>query len=268
VIAWSVIAAAGWAAYELFWADDNLWPGIALVAGVVALVWVAFAVALGAGAATPGKAALGLRAVHFGTGTPIGVDRALLRGLVLGVATIPTFGIGLATLAWTAVMDPGHRRRGWHDQVARSIVVDVRPTPVAAVEAESGPRHVVNLTAMRLVPPASPPPVPAAPRRTPPLPPTSPAPRPPTSDADGIPEQAPLQPVTPTPVGVPEQRRTGCWRSTPASGSLSTGWCWWADGRRAVPARPCVTSWRCRRRTCRCRRRTPRSASPETGPWL
>ena len=48
---------------------------------------------------------------------------ALLRGLVLGVASIPTFGIGLATLAWTALMDARRQRRGWHDQVAKTVVV-------------------------------------------------------------------------------------------------------------------------------------------------
>ena len=31
-------------------------------------------------------------------------------------------------------------------------MVDIRPEPVAALETDSGPRHVVNLTAMRLVP--------------------------------------------------------------------------------------------------------------------
>ena len=67
-------------------------------------------------------------------------------------------------------MDPSRRRRGWHDRVARSIVVDVRPEPDEVVEADRGPRHVVNLTAMRLVPAASGPPPrrvarPATPRR-------------------------------------------------------------------------------------------------------
>ncbi len=195
MIAWGVLAAACWAAYELFWRDDRTWPGVALVAGVIVLVWVVFAVALGASGATPGKAAVGLRAVHLGTGTPIGVGRALLRGLVLGLATIPTFGIGLATLAWTAVMDPGHRRRGWHDHLARSIVVDVRPAPATPAETESGPRHVVNLTAMRLVPAAPAPQPPAAPRR----PPRPAASAPPTG------EQSP--PVAPAPV-VREPNRT------------------------------------------------------------
>ena len=59
-----------------------------------------------------GKRAVGLRVVHHGTGTPIGVGAALLRSFALLVSGIPTFGIGLATLAWTAVEDRGRERRG------------------------------------------------------------------------------------------------------------------------------------------------------------
>jgi hypothetical protein len=195
LIAWTLVAAACWAAYELFWRDDRLWPGIALVAGVVVAVWVVFALALGVVGTTPGKSAVGVRAVRVGTGSPIGFGRALLRGLVLGVATIPTFGIGLATLAWTAVADPTHRRRGWHDHVARSIVVDLRPEPSAPEEADSGPRHVVNLTAMRLVPAPPQPATPAAPRRAPRTP------------AVATPSPATASPQ-PAPVGSSESRRT------------------------------------------------------------
>jgi uncharacterized RDD family membrane protein YckC len=200
LIAWTLVAAGCWAAYVLFLRDDEVWPGVAVIGGTVLLVWLLFAIALGTSGATPGKAAAGLRVVSAGTGTPIGVGRALLRGLVLGVATLPTFGIGLATLAWTAVMDARHQRRGWHDQAARSIVVDVRPEPVVADETSSGPRHVVNLTAMRLVPapqPAPPPvPPPAAPRR-----PTRTASAPPATPA-------PTPTPVPVPSGVPESNRT------------------------------------------------------------
>ena len=141
--------------------------------------------------------------MHVGTGTPIGFGRALLRGLVLGVATIPTFGIGLATLAWTAVADPTRRRRGWHDHVAHSIVVDLRPEPSAPEEADSGPRHVVNLTAMRLVPAPPQPATPAAPRRAP----RTPVAATPPPPATGSPQPGP--PVAASvPVGVPESQRT------------------------------------------------------------
>jgi hypothetical protein len=102
---------------------------------------------------SPGKAVTGLRVVHHGTGTPIGVGPALLRSLVLGAAGLPTFGIGLATLAWTAVEDRGRQRRGWHDHLTNTVVVDVRPVvEVVDTAVDDGPRHIVNLTAMRLVP--------------------------------------------------------------------------------------------------------------------
>jgi hypothetical protein len=207
-----------------------------------------FAVALGSSGVTPGKALLGLRAVHHVTGTPIGVGRALLRGLVLGVATLPTFGIGLATLAWTAVMDPTRQRRGWHDKVARSVVVDVRPEPAQVVAADPGPRHVVNLTAMRLVPappaPASSPP--RAPRPVAPLsvpaPVPAPAPTPPSVPAP--------PPVPPPPTRVPEPtatvRRDPLVTPTGPSTGAPSGW--WAltfdTGERVVVVGPVLVGRR------------------------
>ncbi|MGI8645774.1 MAG: RDD family protein [Nocardioides sp.] len=166
-IAWPVYGVAAWFAWTVFLDHDRLWPGLAVIAGTVVVVGGAFSVVLGLTGLSPGKAMLGLRAVHHGTGTPVGVGRALVRGVVLGIAALPTFGLGVATLAWTAVMDPGRQRRGWHDHVARSVVVDVRPVPVHEVQEESGPRHIVNLTAMRLVPSAAPPEPVAAPRPRP-----------------------------------------------------------------------------------------------------
>ena len=150
-----------------------------MLAGAVLVVGLGFAVVLGLTGLSPGKALLGLRAVHYGTGTPIGVGRAAVRALILGLAGLPTFGIGLATLAWTAMTDPGRQRRGWHDQVARSVVVDIRPVPADEVAEDSGPPHIVNLTAMRLVPSAPPAEPVATPRprlETPPVRPAPPAP--------------------------------------------------------------------------------------------
>jgi uncharacterized RDD family membrane protein YckC len=225
LVGWTLIGAAGWAAYALFFRDDAVWGGLALVAGAVLLVWLLFAVALGASGATPGKAAVGLRVVGVGTGAPIGVGRALLRGLVLGVATIPTFGIGLATLAWTALMDPRRQRRGWHDQVARSIVVDVRPEPVEVDQAHSGPRHVVNLTAMRLVP-APPAPEPEAPRRTPRAA--------PTASAVPLPQPQPRAPV-PVPAGVADANRTARRAPVVAPTGPPSGWVLTFDTGERVP---------------------------------
>lgn len=151
LLAWSLIAAVG-VATALFVSDD-LWTVVGAVAGATVVIWLVLAVVQGVSGTSPGKAVSGLRVVHHGTGTPIGVGPALLRSLVLGVAGLPTFGIGVATLAWTAVEDRGRQRRGWHDHLAHTVVVDVRPVvEVADTAADDAPRHIVNLTAMRLVP--------------------------------------------------------------------------------------------------------------------
>ena len=153
LIAWSLLGAAGFAAWWWFFRDDKVLPGVLVVVAALLLVGLAFAIPLGVRGTSPGKSAFGLRVVDPGTGTSIGVGRALLRTVILGAATLPMFGLGTAILAWTAVEDRGRERRGWHDHKAHSIVVDARPVEVAASVAEDErPRHVVNLTAMRLMP--------------------------------------------------------------------------------------------------------------------
>ncbi|MBD3924871.1 RDD family protein [Nocardioides cavernae] len=151
LLAWTVIGGVGVATALLV--SDDVWTVVGAVAGATVLLWLVLAVVLGLTGTSPGKAVTGLRVVHHGTGTPIGVGPALLRSLVLGVAGLPTFGIGVATLAWTAVEDRTRQRRGWHDHLTNTVVVDVRPVvEVADTAADDGPRHIVNLTAMRLVP--------------------------------------------------------------------------------------------------------------------
>ncbi len=151
LLAWTVIAGVGVATALLV--SDDVWTVVGAVAGATVLLWLVLSVVVGLTGTSPGKAVTGLRVVHHGTGTPIGFGPALLRSLVLGVAGLPTFGIGLATLAWTAVEDRGRQRRGWHDHLTNTIVVDVRPVvEVADTAVDEGPRHIVNLTAMRLVP--------------------------------------------------------------------------------------------------------------------
>jgi uncharacterized RDD family membrane protein YckC len=150
---WTVAAIGLLLAYRFLIDGGRLTLEVVVAAvPVVLLVNAVLAVVLGLTGASPGTAALGLRVVSPGTRTPIGVGRALLRQATLGLAGLPTFGLGLATLAWTAAMDAGGRRHGWHDRVAGSEVVDVRPVPAGVEEEAPAPQAVVNLTAMRLVP--------------------------------------------------------------------------------------------------------------------
>ena len=152
LVGWAAVAVVGSAAWWWLFREDRALAGVLVVLAGLLVVGLAFAVLLGTRGTSPGKAAFGLRAVDPGNGRPIGVGRALLRTLILGLSGLPTFGLGTATLAWTAVEDPSGERRGWHDRKAGSIVVDVRPVEVAVAVEDERPRAVVNLTAMRLNP--------------------------------------------------------------------------------------------------------------------
>ncbi len=151
LVAWSIDAAVALVVARTVIADGEVALGIGLVAACVVVVGASFALLQGTTGSTPGKSLLGLRLVDTATEQPIGPRRAMLRALVLGVGAVP-FGFGLAALAWTSVADRSRLRRGWHDRLVSSIVVDIRPEPVVEVAPEQGPRHVVNLTAMRLAP--------------------------------------------------------------------------------------------------------------------
>ncbi len=216
LVAWSIDAAVAYLAYRYLIDAGHPIVGVLAIVGTVLLGGAGFAVALGLTGSSPGRAATRTRLLAIDGGAPIGVGAALRRQLLLGLATLPTFGLGAATLAWTAVADPGGRRRGWHDRIAGSEAVDVRRAPFEPPAEEAGPRHVVNLTALRLVPaPAAPPPsgppppVSSAARPTPPPPAT---PLPGTSLSAGPPPTTPPAPAGPPPLpptGPPQRQRLG-----------------------------------------------------------
>lgn len=157
LLGWALLALGWWAAWALLLSQGRVLAGVALGLLVGLVVLLGSATLLGLRGLTPGKALLGLRVVRLGAGGAPGMAAGLTRAFVLAVAGLPTFGIGLATLAWTAVTDPGGRRRGWHDQLGECVVVDVRPRPAPPAPAAEVPQPVVNLTALRLVPaPAAP----------------------------------------------------------------------------------------------------------------
>lgn len=159
-----------------------IWGAAALVAaaaarlggvsvGVTVLIFVVtVAVIGGVGAVVQGmtgrslgKLATGLRLLDAERHVPVGPGRGLLRGLLLGVAGLPTAGVGLAVLAWSALIHP--QRRGWHDLRLGSLVQEPDAEPAAEEEAEPATQELINLTAMRLAPPppAAPTARPAAP---------------------------------------------------------------------------------------------------------
>jgi len=178
--------------------------------------------------ATPGMALLGLRVET--PGGALTLSAAVRRQAVLALAGLPTFGLGLATLAWTAAADVSGRRRGWHDELVGAVVVDARPVPAAVVGPER-PQPIVNLTAMRLVPPEPTPagvapdvpvtPTPADPLHATPLPatplpatPEPPAPAPGRRRAAAPAATRAPEPVPPRRAARPETR----WRATADTG--------------------------------------------------
>lgn len=145
-IGWGLPLLLGW----LLVASDQSWTTVlASVLGLALVLLLGTAALLGARGTSPGLVATGLRLVAADTGRPPGFAAAVRRQAILALAGLPTFGLGLATLSWTVATDPEGRRRGWHDVVSGTVVVDVRP--VAVVEApRERPQPIVNLTAMRL----------------------------------------------------------------------------------------------------------------------
>jgi uncharacterized RDD family membrane protein YckC len=151
VLAWGVDLAVALVAQHYLLDRGHVFAGVLVVVVTVPAVGGVLAVVLGVTGGTPGRWCCGLRVVDVRTAGPIGAGPSLLRAMVVGCATVP-FGLGLAALARSALADPEHLRRGWHDRLVSSVVVDVGlPSRVEQTEGMA-PRAVVNLTAMRLVP--------------------------------------------------------------------------------------------------------------------
>ncbi|MDQ6522745.1 RDD family protein [Nocardioides sp. LHD-245] len=204
-LGWAVAAAAALAVWRLV-EPDSAWLLVLTFVGVAVLVGLVLAVLVGATGRTPGKAATGLRVVRRTTGEPIGVGAGLLRTLVLGIAGLPTAGLGLATLAWTAAMDPSRQRRGLHDRIGDAVVVDVRPQEVEEAAEVARPQQIVNLTAMRLLPSPveerpDPTPTPTPTPTSTPLPTPAPVPAvvPAAAPSPAVPSPAVPTPAAPTP---------------------------------------------------------------------
>jgi uncharacterized RDD family membrane protein YckC len=71
---------------------------------------------------TIGRRATGIAVVDIGTGQHIGFTRALLREGVLLLTALPC-GVGY----FSPLIDRTGMRRGWHDRVARTVVIHSSP---------------------------------------------------------------------------------------------------------------------------------------------
>ncbi|NYI58020.1 putative RDD family membrane protein YckC [Cellulomonas soli] len=104
---------------------------------------------------TPGNLVLGLRTSREESPYSLGTRRAAPRALLLAAGHL-VLGLGQWALVATTATDPG-RRQGWHDRLAKAVVVDVRglriddeptgdlPGAGLALPAPSGAHPVVRV---------------------------------------------------------------------------------------------------------------------------
>ena len=78
---------------------------------------------------------LGMKVVDARTGHRLTVSQACVRSLALWVAS--PYLVGVLPLLWDS------ERQGWHDRVARTLVVKAEPVPVVIRRAWNGARAAI-----------------------------------------------------------------------------------------------------------------------------
>ncbi len=150
-VGWGIVAGTAYVLWRLVVPAYGAAPGVGLALGTAGLVAGVDVVLVGVSGTSPGRRLAGLRVVDAADGRPIGVGRAASRAVVVGLAGAPVLGLGLLLLVVSLLADPEGRRRGWHDRVAGSLVVDVRaPREPERVAAAPPVPMLVNLTLLGL----------------------------------------------------------------------------------------------------------------------
>jgi len=112
-------ARVSYGAYEAVLLLGSVGPmAVALAAVTVSVVGV------GRIGQSIGKRTVGVRVQDVGTGDPIGVARALLRAVMLGLMALPCY-LGFITF----FTDSSGRNRAFHDNVAQDVAVSLSPVP-------------------------------------------------------------------------------------------------------------------------------------------
>ncbi|MFS0701478.1 RDD family protein, partial [Cellulomonas sp. 179-A 4D5 NHS] len=102
---------------------------------------------------TLGGLALGVRTVDADTGLTVGLLRIFVRNLVLGAGAL-VCGVGQFVVGASGAWDSAGRLQGWHDKVARTVVVrSGAGEPGAARAPRTEPaRRAADLSAPRPTP--------------------------------------------------------------------------------------------------------------------
>ncbi|MFK4853412.1 RDD family protein, partial [Microbacterium sp. ZW T6_19] len=100
---------------------------------LVLLGWLLVYTAMQAKSGSIGMRAQGVRLASADDGMPVGFGRALLRNVVFGVSGWIIVGY------FTPLFDSSGRFQGWHDRVAKAVVLDARKSPLPVAVPDFGP---------------------------------------------------------------------------------------------------------------------------------
>ncbi|WP_292908002.1 RDD family protein [Microbacterium sp.] len=100
---------------------------------LVLLAWLLVYTAMQAKSGSIGMRAQGVRLASAEDGMPVGFGRALLRNVVFGVSGWIIVGY------FTPLFDSSGRFQGWHDRVAKAVVLDARKSPLPVAVPDFGP---------------------------------------------------------------------------------------------------------------------------------
>jgi uncharacterized RDD family membrane protein YckC len=113
---------------------------------LVLLGWLLVYTAMQSRAGSIGMRAQGVRLASADDGMPIGFGRALLRNIVFGVSGWIVVGY------FTPLFDSSGRFQGWHDRVAKAVVLDARRSPLPAASPNTGQAPAPATTAIPVAP--------------------------------------------------------------------------------------------------------------------
>lgn len=162
-------------------------PAVLVIGGplisAVLLGWFIVYTLMQSGRGSIGMRAQGIRLVRETDGSPLGFGMTLVRNIIFGLAASIVVGY------FTPLFDGSGRFQGWHDKVAKSLILDSQAAPAAASAAVAPPTQAMQ------VPPR--PPLPSAQPGSPTL---ATAPRPTAPQLPVVPRMpVPVMPAAPLP---------------------------------------------------------------------
>ena len=117
---------------------------------LIMLAWFIVYTLMQSGNGSIGMRIQGLRLAQETDGSPLGFWRTLLRNVIFGLSAAIVIGY------FTPLFDGSGRFQGWHDKVAKSVMLDARTSPAASAAPRTQPTQSAE------IPPRPQPPIPAA----------------------------------------------------------------------------------------------------------